>query len=317
MRNRKFSGSGKAGSKSLLAGFFTLAIMLSMLGQLSSALAQSGDSPNVASSEVRAKIERGRTELQENNYAAASTILSRVIRDAQTPPDWMAIAFFYRGIANRMTGQNPAAIADFINALWLDTLPGTIQSQAYFHRAYARAAMGDLDEALADLDEASRLSPDEPRIVEARNQILGMADQDVTGTTGQAGQDPSEETVRNAIGGIAGSAIQQPGDIPATTQPAPPAPARQVSLQPETQPAGIRIQLGALDTLETANAEWQRISRRHQDILGNLMPSFQTVTRDGKSLVRLQAGPAASLPAARNLCALLKGRGQDCIAIGR
>ncbi len=270
----------------------------------------------MASEEVRAKIEQGRTELQANNYAAASTILTGVIRDEQTPPDWMAIAFFYRGIANRMTGQNSAAVADFINALWLDTLPEIIQSQAYFHRAYARAAMGDLDEALADLDEASKLTPDEPRIVEARNQMLELSGREITGTIGQPGRQTPEEAVQNAISGIATSQIL-PGSIPATPQPAPSVPARQVSLQPANNPPGIRIQLGALDTQATANAEWQRISRRHQDILGNLTPSFQTITRDGKSMVRLQAGPAASLPAARNLCALLKGRGQDCIAIGR
>ncbi len=310
MKNRKIDGYSKAGLKPLLVGLLSLALLLVTLGQMPSAVAQSSGSASVASAEVRAKIEQGRTQLEDNNYSAASTILSGVIRDEQTPPEWMAIAFFYRGIANRMTGQNPAAVADFINALWLDTLPEIIQSQAYFHRAYARAAMGDLDEALADLDEASKLSPDEPRIVEARNQILGLSDQEVTGTIGQAS---AEEAIRNAVSGIMRSENLL-GSVRTTTQPAP---ARQVSLQPESEPTGVRIQLGALDTQETANAEWQRIFQQHQDILANLTPSFQTIMRDGKSMVRLQAGPAASLPAARNLCALLKGRGQDCIAIGR
>jgi tetratricopeptide (TPR) repeat protein len=316
MKNLIFVGYGKAGLRLLLAGVTWLTVILFAPGQFPPAVAQTINGASVASEEVRGKIERGRTELQENNYAAASTILTTVIRDERTPPDWMAIAFFYRGIANRMTGQNSAAIADFINALWLDTLPEIIQSQAYFHRAHARAAMGDMDEALADLDEASRLAPDEQRIAEARNQMLELSGQEITGAIGQAGQGTPEEAVQNAISGIVTSQIF-PGTIPTTRQPTPAAPARPVSLQSENDPPGIRIQLGALDTQETANAEWQRISRQHQDILGNLTPSFQTITREGKSMVRLQAGPAASLPAARNLCALLKGRGQDCIAISR
>ncbi len=313
MKNLIFAGYGKAELRPMLAGFVCLAAIIFAPIQFPSAVAQTINGASVASEEVRVKIEQGRTELQANNYAAASTILTGVIRDVQTPPDWMAIAFFYRGIANRMTGQNPAAIADFINALWLDTLPEIIQSQAYFHRAHARAAMGEMDEALADLDEASRLAPDEPRIVDARNQILELSGQEITGAIGQA---TPEEAVQNAISGIVSTPVF-PGTIPTVPQSSPSVPARPVSLQQENDTPGIRIQLGALATQETANAEWLRISRRHQDILGDLSPSFQTITRDGKSMVRLQAGPTASLPAARNLCALLKGRGQDCIAIGR
>ncbi len=302
-----------------MRGFFTGIGLVFLIAFNPSSFAQTA---NEAATAAREQIEQGRKYLQENNYPIARTTLTQVIRNEHTPPDWMAIAFFYRGISNRMSGQNNAAIADFINALWLKTLPAPIQAQTYYHRAHSYAALNKVDQALADLDQAAILAPHEERIVQARTELMEASGREVTASTAPQISPTDEELAANAVRHSLGDTLYsrpQTGSSPMSSQ-APvvsSAPARQISLQPESGPEGIHIQLGALGSQEIAEAEWQRISQMHRDVLSGLAPSYEVVTRDGRRLVRLQAGPAASLSSARNLCSLLQGRGQDCITISR
>lgn len=275
-----------------------------------------------AATAAREQIEQGRKQLQENNYPGAASTLTQVIRNEHTPPDWMAIAFFYRGISNRMSGKNNAAIADFINALWLETLPTPIQAQAYYHRAHSYAALSKVDEALADLEQAALLAPHEERIAQARTELLEASGRETTASTTPSSELTLENraaiAARPSLGDTLYSQPQSGASSMSSQSPVTPTrPARQISLQPETRRDGIRIQLGALGSQAVAEAEWQRISQMHRDVLDGLSPRYEIVTRDGKSMVRLQAGPAASLSSARNLCALLQGRGQDCITVPR
>lgn len=83
----------------------------------------------------------------------------------------------------------------------------------------------------------------------------------------------------------------------------------------EAQGAGYRVQLGAFAGGEqAARNAWQALRDRHPDLLGQLAPRVDVVTRGGRSLWRLQAGPVSE-PRARELCAKLAALGTDCLAV--
>lgn len=277
-------------------------------------VAQTQEQPSAATAATRNLVEKGREQLQAQNYPGAIGTLTQVIRNEKSPPDWMAIAFFYRGIANRVSNKPQAAIADFINALWLNTLPETIQAQVYYHRAHAYAATGKRNEAIADLEEAQKLEPNEQRISQAREQMIEQFGSEVTGspppanspTQPQAPASP-EEVVRQAL-----NPAPQDTNVATAIEPEEPA-----LSQLQRQQNAANVQLGALGSQQLAEQEWQRIIARHRDILGQMDPSYEPVSPEGPSLVRLQAGPLASMAAANSLCAQLKARGQDCIAVKR
>ncbi|MBZ0215944.1 MAG: SPOR domain-containing protein, partial [Fimbriimonadaceae bacterium] len=80
---------------------------------------------------------------------------------------------------------------------------------------------------------------------------------------------------------------------------------------------GYRIQLGALGTRALAESSWASLREQHSDLLGNMNPSYENITRGDKTITRLRAGYASSALAARSLCAQLIKRGQECIVVTR
>ncbi len=293
-------------------------------------LAQSTvNTSSVITDESRALIEQGRSQLQENNHSAAVTTLTRVIRNEKVPPEWLAIAFFYRGIAYRSTNEQDSAVADFVNALWLQTLPPQIAAQAHFHRAQIYVAQGKFDEALADFDDAQNLAPDEPRIKQARDAAQAYMNGETTGSVNGVPLS-REDAVRNALGNGAVLApapfMERPRAVVSsssetretTTQPQAPSQApAEVPQNASNGPTGIQIQLGALGSRALAESEWARVREQHRDLLGRMQVNYEAVTRNGRTITRLRAGYASNLMEARNLCAKLVQRGQDCIVVSR
>ncbi len=137
-----------------------------------------------------------------------------------------------------------------------------------------------------------------------------------------------------------------PAPAPEATQPAEAAPAAPVAVAPEptpepavpaqetapepapaptatqeaavTPPAPIaagntRVQLAAVKSEDNARAEWAKMQKAHPDLLGGLSLTVESVEKSGTTFYRIQAGPLADRAAARQLCASLKGQGQDCI----
>jgi len=79
--------------------------------------------------------------------------------------------------------------------------------------------------------------------------------------------------------------------------------------------AGYRIQLGAFGSGEqAARGAWQSLRTRHADLLGGLTSRVDVVTRKGRSLWRLQAGPVSE-SRAREICHALAARGVECIVV--
>lgn len=289
----------------------------------------SASSPIVEQS--RKLVDQGRSQLQDGKFSAAAETMSRVIRNEKSPAEWLAIAFFYRGIANRSRSKPEAAIADFVNALWLRTLPDPIIAQTHFHRALSYAAIRQFDEAMADFDIAQRLAPQEQSIKDARENVRSYMTGETTGSIAGVPLSP-EDAVRNALGNGEALAPTTYANRPRAVVPSDPENQTVVSLPPVQQThqqtvgtpqtlgratTGYRIQLGALASRGQAQSAWVEASEKYRELLRGLEPSYETITRAGKAITRLRAGYIENALAARNLCKQLISRGQDCIVVSR
>ncbi|MEM9049675.1 MAG: SPOR domain-containing protein [Pseudomonadota bacterium] len=79
-------------------------------------------------------------------------------------------------------------------------------------------------------------------------------------------------------------------------------------------PTGTQlIQLGAFDSPDIAQAEWQRLVQAHADLLGTKGPLVQRTVLSGRVFFRLRAEGFATLAEARNTCSALNARGLPCI----
>lgn len=126
---------------------------------------------------------------------------------------------------------------------------------------------------------------------------------------------------------------------PVTTEPATtPAPEPAQAAQPEApEPAAAqeaaatpsaptpvaatgnaRVQLAAGKSEAAVQTEWTALQKAHPQLLGDLSLTVERVDKGAAGVFyRLQAGPLADKAAARELCASLKGRGQDCIVVSK
>ena len=105
---------------------------------------------------------------------------------------------------------------------------------------------------------------------------------------------------------------------PAPAAPAPGATALQApAARPTPAPGGtVRVQLGALSTEEAARAEWERLSRRHADLLGAFRPQVVRFEREGQApLFRLRTGGFATTDAAREFCEQVRARNVPCAVV--
>lgn len=106
------------------------------------------------------------------------------------------------------------------------------------------------------------------------------------------------------------AAPQAPVVAPVQQQAAPPA-------RPAPVPNGtIRVQLGALTSEESARGEWDRLARRHADLLGAFRPQIVRFEREGQAtLYRLRTGGFADVASARAFCEQARARSVPCAVI--
>ena len=80
--------------------------------------------------------------------------------------------------------------------------------------------------------------------------------------------------------------------------------------------APYRVQLAAVRSRDIAQKEWNRIKKRHNDVLGKLSLSVMRADLGAKGIYfRLRAGPLESDVKARGLCAKLAARKVPCLVI--
>lgn len=81
-------------------------------------------------------------------------------------------------------------------------------------------------------------------------------------------------------------------------------------------PVGTRmVQLGAFASPEIAAAEWDKLSTRFGDYLGEKTRVIQKASSGGKVFYRLRAMGFADVSDARRLCSALKAENADCIPV--
>jgi len=96
------------------------------------------------------------------------------------------------------------------------------------------------------------------------------------------------------------------------------APTQEAAVTP-TAPAGnTRVQLAAGKSEATVQKEWAALQKAHPDLLGSLSLHIERVDKGASGIFyRLQAGPLADKNAAKQLCASLKQKGQDCLVVAK
>jgi cell division septation protein DedD len=117
-------------------------------------------------------------------------------------------------------------------------------------------------------------------------------------------------------------ATQPRSGAPETPAPAPVPAAPQVAEAPAAArlapaPNGrIRVQLGALTSEASAREEWDRLARRHGDLLGAFRPQVVRFEREGQStLFRLRTGGFADVAAAQSFCEQAREQRIPCMII--
>ena len=99
------------------------------------------------------------------------------------------------------------------------------------------------------------------------------------------------------------------------------APAKPVAAKPAAQPekrpaapsaAGAQVQLAAVRSEEAAKSEWERLSKRLPELLGQHRPAFSKTEHDGRTLWRVRAGGFADVPQATTFCEKVRAKGVGC-----
>lgn len=113
-----------------------------------------------------------------------------------------------------------------------------------------------------------------------------------------------------------GNAASPEAPAPAP-QAAPAATPEPAAARPAPAPNGrVRVQLGALTSDEAARGEWDRLARRHPELLGEFRPQVVRFEREGQStLYRLRTGGFADVAAAREFCEQVRARQVPCIVV--
>ncbi|RMH47579.1 MAG: SPOR domain-containing protein, partial [Alphaproteobacteria bacterium] len=135
-------------------------------------------------------------------------------------------------------------------------------------------------------------------------EAVAAADPDIAPSARAPRQAPRPEPRPARVRDIAAAAAPAPAPTPAAAE------RRDIAFPPPGTPL---IQLGAFDTPEVAQAEWQRLLRLHGDLLGTKGPLIQRTQSSGRVFFRLRAEGFEDLADARSTCAALTARGAACI----
>ncbi len=134
-------------------------------------------------------------------------------------------------------------------------------------------------------------------------------------SAGQTADAPALPSAQAAEPAEAGSSVQ---DSAPPTPVKKPKPAAGPQLAAITGGQPYALQLVSVRSAESAKKEGQRLQRVFPNLLGNLKLEVQKATVSGKGTVyRLRFGPFPNRATARDLCAQLKAKKQDCFVVRR
>ena len=112
---------------------------------------------------------------------------------------------------------------------------------------------------------------------------------------------------------------EQPAQAVQPEQPAAQeAPAQQAAITPVAPTGNTRVQLAAGKSEASVQKEWAALQKAHPNLLGPLSLHIERVDKGASGIFyRLQAGPLADKNVAKELCASLKQKGQDCLVVAK
>ncbi len=177
------------------------------------------------------------------------------------------------------------------------------------------------DNSAATVQDVPAVVAPEPPAVEAPATETATAEQPGTDQATSAPEAPAAplpEASTPAPAPAPAVAAEPEAPTPAA-EPEPaaePAPTQEAAIAPAPAPAGgnARIQLAAVKSEDAAQKEWAKLQKAFPDLLGSLTLTVQKVDKGAAGVFyRIQAGPLADKAAAKQLCASLKQRSQDCL----
>lgn len=186
------------------------------------------------------------------------------------------------------------------------------------------AATETADNSAATVQDVPAIVAPEPPVVEAPAPDTTAADtttmeQPATDQAAAAPEAPAPEPTTTQEAATP-TPVPEPAPAAAEQQPAAatpePAATQEAAIAPAPAPAAgnSRIQLAAVKSEAAAKEEWAKLQKSYPDLLGGLTLTVQKVDKGAAGIFyRIQAGPLADKGAAKQLCAGLKKRGQDCL----
>ena len=209
-------------------------------------------------------------------------------------------------------GQYSQAVGILRPAIEDEQVPPELMAQGFVYRGIARLELGQLLAALSDFGNAFWLET-LPTQLEAEAHVHRARAYARLGRNREARGDLIEAMRLAPDNPRVVAATRAPGLTPPRAGEEPTG----AIVNPFTPPeSGYAVQLGALVDHKRARGEWERILALHADLLTGLAPRYEETAASGRRLVRLRAGPLATLEASKGLCARLRERGQDCFAVG-
>jgi cell division septation protein DedD len=92
-----------------------------------------------------------------------------------------------------------------------------------------------------------------------------------------------------------------------------PAPVAAPAVEKHTAASGnTLVQLTAVSSEDAAKSEWQRLSKRMPDLLGQRKPAFSKTEHDGRTLWRVRTGGFSDLSQATSFCEKIRAKGVGC-----
>jgi SPOR domain len=166
-----------------------------------------------------------------------------------------------------------------------------------------------------------RVKPENPggmQLAGADADILSGSTEAKDGRLAPAPEVPAPQAVTAPAAPAPPVTAPVPAAVPATAKPvaAKPAPVQPAAAQekrPTASPAnGAMVQLTAVNSEDAAKSEWQRLSKRLPDLLGQRKPAFSKTEHDGKAMWRVRTGGFADIAQATAFCEKVRAKGAGC-----
>jgi hypothetical protein len=103
-----------------------------------------------------------------------------------------------------------------------------------------------------------------------------------------------------------------PATLPAPSKPIVAKQAAAAEKRQATPANTTLVQLAAVRSEEAARSEWERLSKRLPDLLGQHRPAFSKTERDGRTLWRVRTGGFSDAMQATAFCERVRAKGASC-----